>query len=280
MAKKYQNSSDLNAAMSAAVERRKDQEKGKLDPKERWKKDQASKREKRAKLAVGVLVPLALASVTFCLWFLGLVSFGKPGPLADALANPDVATEVSLDSAKLGAYPEELKLLPKLEKLRLDNNGISSIPPGIGDFLKLKSLSLQYNQLSSLPAEIGKLANLEELRLMGNAVTDLPSGLTSCAKLQLLDVTDNKLTELPKDIGKLTSLTVLRAGGNSIGRLPPTFSKLVRLQELDLSGNPLTDLPDPASVPNLRKLNIRGTGIPDAKVAQFQSKSEKVSIMK
>ena len=59
--------------------------------------------------------------------------------------------------------------------LDLSWNGITVLPPEIGQLTQLTSLSLYGNQLTALPPEIAQLTQLTELNLVGNnQLTALP----------------------------------------------------------------------------------------------------------
>lgn len=48
----------------------------------------------------------------------------------------------------------EITQLPLLEKLYLDNNRLSVLPPELGDLKNLKVLAVDYNMLVSVPGKI------------------------------------------------------------------------------------------------------------------------------
>jgi Leucine-rich repeat (LRR) protein len=279
MSAKYQNRSDLNAALNEAVERRKDQQKNLVDPKQRWKQGQESARRKRTMLVALATLPTAVLAVVWGLWYMGIIRFGPPGPLADALASPASTEVLRLDGANLGHYPEEIGVVSGLKELNLNNNGISSLPPSVAGLKKLQILSLSYNHLTTLPPEIGKLEKLRELHLKNNDLTSLPEQIVALGDLETLDLSNNQLGELPAKLGKLKHLKTLRLKGNHISRLPAGLEKLSHLRELDLSGNPLKTLPDPSRLPDLQRLNVRRTGIPPSAIESFKARLTKVSVM-
>jgi Leucine-rich repeat (LRR) protein len=278
MAKKYQNSSDLNAALHQAVERRKEQEKNAVDPKQRWKQDLATARTRKTKALAILLLPLLCCSLIYAAWALGF-RFGPPGALTAALADPDNVSELRLEGAKLGRYPEEISSLPRLKRLHLDSNEIAQLPLSVGQLQGLRTLSLRYNKLSSLPKELAHLEGLEVLDLKGNSLTSLPEELSNLKSLKVLDLTNNRLQELPKDIGQMSSLEELRLRGNRISQLPGSLAKLHKLRVLELTGNPISELPPPSNFPALTRLSVGGTKISPPTVEAYQ-KLPKVSVMR
>ncbi|KAL2045389.1 hypothetical protein ABVK25_012131 [Lepraria finkii] len=115
------------------------------------------------------------------------------------------------------AIPEEISCLRRLQRLDLQSNILSSLPP-LDALEGLYILDLSENRFERLPATI----------------FDLPS-------LQLLFANTNQLVELPSAIGRLTQLEVLMANGNRIRELPREMAQLTKLLNLDLERNPLRD---------------------------------------
>ncbi len=58
--------------------------------------------------------------------------------------------------------------------LDLSGEGLTILPPDIGDLTALTTLDLGGNQLTALPPEIGDLTNLTYLDLRNNQLTALP----------------------------------------------------------------------------------------------------------
>lgn len=54
--------------------------------------------------------------------------------------------------------PVEITRLPLLEKLYLDNNKLSVLPPELGELKNLKVLAVDYNMLVSVPGKIWMLS--------------------------------------------------------------------------------------------------------------------------
>ena len=83
----------------------------------------------------------------------------------------DRVTALNLGDNQLeGSIPPELGNLVRLEFLDLDRNGLSgAIPPELGNLAQLEFVTLQANQLSGpIPAELTNLSALESLWLGEN----------------------------------------------------------------------------------------------------------------
>ena len=118
-------------------------------------------------------------------------------------------------------------------------------------------LDLSFNLLTgSVPPELGQLVRLTSLDLTGNQLTgSLPRELGQLTQLQCLSVWENDLTgAIPATLGNLVLLETLQMGNNALsgavppeldhnqleGPLPQTFNKLERLTSLEVQFNRLT----------------------------------------
>ncbi len=67
-----------------------------------------------------------------------------------------------------------------------------------------KGLDLSGEGLTELPPEIGQLSQLQVLGLSDNQLTELPPEIGQLSQLQGLDLRSNQLTELPPDYNDLS----------------------------------------------------------------------------
>ena len=142
------------------------------------------------------------------------------------------------------------------DTLNLSGEGLTALPPEIGQLQNLKHLSLGSNQLIALPPEIGQLENLEHLGLWENQLTALPPEIGQLEKLREINLTANQLTALPPEIVQLQNLKNLYLNSNHFSPLPPGIVQLQNLRILGLSRNQLTTLPP--EMGQLRKLKTLG----------------------
>lgn len=82
-----------------------------------------------------------------------------------------------------------------LTELRLGNNFITRLPPGIGLLRALAFLDMSNNYLTELPPEIGWLSCLKELLLFNNHLEDLPGELGYLYQLENLGIDGNPLND-------------------------------------------------------------------------------------
>ena len=117
----------------------------------------------------------------------------------------------------------------------LENNLSGTLPPEIGDLVKLTALNLGYNYGigGNIPAEIGTLNKLGYLNLYGNELTGgIPEELYSLSELYHLDLGVNKLSgELSPKIAGLSKLTSLWLHYNNFsGSLPKELGQMNLIQ--------------------------------------------------
>ncbi|MCI5212247.1 MAG: hypothetical protein D3910_26475, partial [Candidatus Electrothrix sp. ATG2] len=145
-------------------------------------------------------------------------------------------------------YEEALRLIEEAKEngateLDLDGQGLTDLPPEIGQLTNLTELQLWGNQLTYLPPEIVHLKNLRSIQLDGNNITMLPPELFQLTNLTTLHLAVNELTSLPLEIVQLTSLERLWLQDNQLTSLPSIIVQLPNLKEFYLEYNPLTSPP-------------------------------------
>nr|XP_033797142.1 slit homolog 1 protein isoform X1 [Geotrypetes seraphini] len=130
-----------------------------------------------------------------------------------------------------------------MTEIRLELNGIKSIPPGaFSPYKKLRRIDLSNNQISEIaPDAFQGLRSLNSLVLYGNKITSLPKGVFSgLYALQLLLLNANKINCVRADAFQdLQNLSLLSLYDNKIQSLAKgTFTSLRAIQTLHLAQNP------------------------------------------
>lgn len=157
------------------------------------------------------------------------------------------ATELDLSNEGLRWLPSEISLAKRLERLVLDNNELTELPPGIVELSNLQSLEVNNNQLRVLPQRLSSLERLRDLGLSNNALSDLPDEFCGLRSLASLGLANNRLRELPEKFGKLRRLKDVGLANNRLAGLPDSFADLDELMILELSENELKSWPAPLS---------------------------------
>ena len=158
----------------------------------------------------------------------------------------------------LTGIPPELGNLANLKSLNLGGNGLTGIPPELGNLASLESLDLWYTGLTGIPPELGNLANLKSLNLYGNQLTGIPGELGNLASLESLYLTHNQLTGIPPELGNLASLESLNLEYNELTGIPGELGNLASLESLYLTRNQLTGEipPELGSLASLKWLDL------------------------
>ncbi|XP_033880205.3 slit homolog 1 protein-like isoform X2 [Acipenser ruthenus] len=141
----------------------------------------------------------------------------------------------------LTAIPANLP--DSMAEIRLEQNGIKSVPPGtFSPYKKLRRIDLSNNHISEIaPDAFQGLRSLNSLVLYGNKITDLPKGVfDGLYALQLLLLNANKIHCVRADAFQdLQNLSLLSLYDNKIQTLAKgTFAALRAVQTLHLAQNP------------------------------------------
>lgn len=176
------------------------------------------------------------------------------------LADPDVnnwdgvttnadGNVVELDignTINLPNIPAEIGNLINLERLYIDNMGVTSLPAEIGQLTNLTYLNLYDIALTSLPIEIGQLTNLTYLNISSNNNLDsIPSEIGNLTNLVELHLYHNALISFPVELVQITSLRILSLRDNNITSIPLEVSTMGYLDILNIEENDLINIPQP-----------------------------------
>ncbi|XP_071963057.1 leucine-rich repeat-containing protein 57-like [Antedon mediterranea] len=158
--------------------------------------------------------------------------------------------------------PQLLKLTKNLRTLDISKNKLTLIPPSIGSFLQLKSLTINHNRLGTIPNEIEDLKKLETLSLTNNNITCFPSSLARLTSLRKLLLSGNKLKAFPTQVCQLKNLDFLDLSQNMIACVPDDVGQL-QAEELNLNQNQISSLSDSlAECPRLKVLRVEENCLP------------------
>ncbi|KAF0296859.1 E3 ubiquitin-protein ligase LRSAM1 [Amphibalanus amphitrite] len=142
-----------------------------------------------------------------------------------------------------GTYAK-CKVLRK-QQLLLQDNLLTSLEGGgqLADLILLQVLRLDNNCLSVLSPGIASLSRLQVLNVSNNSLKHLPPALGQLQQLRQLICHDNALRGVPEAVGQLPRLTALDLRKNQLETLP-ALQNIARMSELHLEDNePLTSPP-------------------------------------
>ncbi|XP_060923455.1 slit homolog 1 protein-like [Limanda limanda] len=171
-------------------------------------------------------------------------AFVQPCSLASGSCPPMCSCSNNIVDCRgrgLTAIPAHLP--EAMTEIRLEQNGIKSVPPGaFTSYKKLRRIDLSNNQISEIaPDAFHGLRALNSLVLYGNKITELPGGVfDALASLELLLLNANKIHCIRAAVFKdLENLALLSLYDNKIQSLAKgTFSSLHSIQTLHLAQNP------------------------------------------
>uniref|UniRef100_A0AAQ5Y7C2 Slit homolog 1b (Drosophila) n=1 Tax=Amphiprion ocellaris TaxID=80972 RepID=A0AAQ5Y7C2_AMPOC len=171
-------------------------------------------------------------------------AFVQPCSLASGSCPPMCSCSNNIVDCRgrgLTAIPAHLP--EAMTEIRLEQNGIKSVPPGaFTSYKKLRRIDLSNNQISEIaPDAFHGLRALNSLVLYGNKITELPSAVfDGLASLELLLLNANKIHCIRATVFKdLENLALLSLYDNKIQSLAKgTFNSLHSIQTLHLAQNP------------------------------------------
>ncbi|KAM9792195.1 LOW QUALITY PROTEIN: slit homolog 1 protein-like [Neosynchiropus ocellatus] len=175
---------------------------------------------------------------------LGGSAFVQPCSLASGSCPPMCSCSNNIVDCRgrgLTAIPAHLP--EAMTEIRLEQNGIKSVPPGaFTSYRKLRRIDLSNNQISEIaPDAFHGLRALSSLVLYGNKIAELPGGVfDGLSALELLLLNANKIHCVRAGAFKdLENLALLSLYDNKIQSLAKgTFSALRSIQTLHLAQNP------------------------------------------
>ena len=124
----------------------------------------------------------------------------------------------------------------------LTNFRLETVPSGIRQLHRLKTLGLNGLGLEDLPNWIGDL-ELQRLSLLDNKLSALPGSFRRLRQLKSLDLSFNPLVEIPEVIFDLDSLESLVMYRCDLHEIPADILRLPHLRDLDCVGNPVDSPP-------------------------------------
>jgi Leucine-rich repeat (LRR) protein len=166
-----------------------------------------------------------------------------------------------------------LQCFPRLQRLSLESNPLSIIPPDISALVGLRSLNLRevpLNSSDTMFEALRPLVNLRRLELQSNGLGNIPDAaletLATLPALSHLNLRYNEVSLTSEGLATLArlplqELDLSRTGLELDEAGAQVFSRFGRLQRLRLSGNYLRRFPELGNLMQLRHLDLEGCGL-------------------
>ncbi|HEY8937293.1 MAG TPA: leucine-rich repeat domain-containing protein [Cyclobacteriaceae bacterium] len=178
---------------------------------------------------------------------------------------------ISISDGQILTVPEEIiTALPKLNRIELEDCGLTEIPEVFYRLPGLKSLTLDGNKITIVTDRINAMTKLEHFSLANNQIQSIPATI-NLPKLRSLDLKKNQLKELPDAIYLSKSLDLIHLSNNPIAEISPKIGDLSKLEHLDLSFTQIKSLP--ATLKDCKKL--KSIGIIETPLSSNSSERQK-----
>lgn len=162
---------------------------------------------------------------------------------------------LNLSSNNISELPDCFPPACRINKLLLNNNGLTTFPLSLGKLQYLETLNISSNDIESLPNF--EFPKLRELDLSFNRITEIPDSFASCMALTTVNFSFNRLKTLPHSLVQCRKIAQIIAAGNEFIAFPHVVFSFAQIQKLVLSGNRITHVPsDAASFFFLKQLDL------------------------
>jgi Leucine-rich repeat (LRR) protein len=168
-----------------------------------------------------------------------------------------------------------LKNLVELDLWWVD---LPSFPASLRDLPRLQKLCIDQTGLSELPKTFATLSGLTELRAAKTKFTSWPAVLNDLPKLESVDFKFSRLANIDA-LRSLPALESLSLEGTRLTHLPTRAPDLRSLTTLVLNDAPITKLPDwLAELPSLKLLRVGRTELPKSEIAALKRKRDSLEV--
>ncbi|XP_050409309.1 leucine-rich repeat protein soc-2 homolog [Patella vulgata] len=132
------------------------------------------------------------------------------------------------------------------DKLKLNNNHITTVTNLTFRGLKVTEINLSFNRISTIDDDVfsGLETTLRVLNLEFNHLTSLPKTVFTLQNMEELDISHNRILSADQVDGQFLLMKKFMASGNLLTQWPNWLNRLPFLEELDLGYNPISTFPD------------------------------------
>lgn len=167
------------------------------------------------------------------------------GVVPESFSNLQKLKSFLMIDGHLAAFPSALLELPELERLHLENVGLTgTLPEALGRVVNLDFLNLSHNALTGpIPQALGQLTRLEIFDVSHNAFTAIPD-LSAAEDLFQFSAQVNMLSgSIPAWIAMLKASIVDLSGNQFTGGVPDALAGLEQYMQLNLNDNQIDHFP-------------------------------------
>lgn len=170
-----------------------------------------------------------------------------------------------IDSALL-FLPPELSKFRELKTLTLIQLYLSSLPNDLRDLPHLTRIYLNQNIFKEIPGVLFHCLNLKTIAMIDNFITHIPDDIENLQSLEVLTLQKNRITQIPNVLARLPHLRKLILTENPIQSLPDSMMNLVSLIDfrIDLEWSALSSIQQLWLLRQKhQKMKVTGIQIPD-----------------
>jgi len=170
-------------------------------------------------------------------------------------------SELTISGGGFSHFPESIKNLEKLRKLRFSGK-FTEFPPPLFDLVNLEELELFDSIPMDLSLSRSRLINLRKLTIHGRSVVELPDRFFPGKKMRELDLKSSRIEHLPKNLSGWPELESLLLLNSPVMELPDDIGKCKKLRKIDASMTYIRSLPESiGDCENLEELSLFRTQI-------------------
>ncbi|AMP21317.1 hypothetical protein AZF37_09315 [endosymbiont 'TC1' of Trimyema compressum] len=185
-------------------------------------------------ITLSTLIILAISMLAF-----GFINKPVNAAVGDTIAKtfPDANLAQAVADKYTGGNTNSVFTTAMSQEVTLDlsNRGISDLT-GIGNFVRMRALTLDNNNLTTLPEELFAMGNLDYLFAKSNQLSTISASISNLTNLATLDLSNNQLASLPSEMSQLILLSSTTLGNNL---LPTNYQQALNDFGLTVNGNPV-----------------------------------------
>ena len=157
--------------------------------------------------------------------------------LKQATPHPTNGDAACANAHTFGSLDEATKTADTACTIQAHNQGLTTVPPQIGNLHAVRNLNLSHNSLAQLPPEMGWLKELRVLDVSYNSLATVPGQVGWFRKMTTINLSHNELTKLPAEIGWWGEVRDVDLSYNHLATLPAVVHQWTKLEKINLAHN-------------------------------------------